>query len=54
MLKLLITAPCYNEEAILRDSADQLLGILDRMKQDNLISSESGILFVDDGSTDLT
>ena len=54
MMKLLIAVPCYNEEAILRDSADKLLGILDRMKQDNRISGESGVLFVDDGSTDRT
>ena len=54
MMKLLITVPCYNEEAILRDSADTLLDILNAMKRDLLVSADSGILFVDDGSTDRT
>jgi glycosyltransferase involved in cell wall biosynthesis len=54
MMKLLITVPCYNEEAILRDSADKLLDILNAMKRDLLVSADSGILFVDDGSTDRT
>ena len=54
MLKLLIVVPCYNEEAILHDSSAKLLGILDAMKRDSLITAESGILFVDDGSSDRT
>lgn len=54
MMKLLITVPCYNEEAILRDSTGRLLDILNAMKRDLLVSADSGILFVDDGSTDRT
>lgn len=54
MKKLLLVVPCYNEEVILRDSCGRLLDILNRMEQDRLISPESGILFVDDGSTDRT
>jgi glycosyltransferase involved in cell wall biosynthesis len=54
MMKLLITVPCYNEETILRDSAEKLLGILNTMKRDLPVSADSGILFVDDGSTDGT
>ena len=54
MKKLLLVVPCYNEEAILQDSCDRLLDILNRMEHDGLISPESGILFVDDGSTDRT
>ena len=54
MLKLLIVIPCYNEEAILRDSSVKLLGMLDTMKRDALIAADSGILFVDDGSADRT
>ena len=54
MAKLLIVVPCYNEEAILRDSTDKLLGILGTMKGDGLVSPDSGILFVDDGSADKT
>lgn len=54
MSKLFIVVPCYNEEAILRDSSAKLLGILDTMKRDGSIAEGSGILFVDDGSTDRT
>lgn len=54
MLKLLIVVPCFNEEAILRDSCIRLLGILDLMRCDSLIAEDSGILFVDDGSSDAT
>lgn len=54
MSKLLIIVPCYNEEAILRDSSVKLLGILDTMKRDGSIAEGSGILFVDDGSIDRT
>ncbi len=54
MLKLLIVVPCYNEEAILRDSAARLLDILEAMKRDALIAAKSGLLFVDDGSADRT
>lgn len=54
MMKLLIVVPSYNEEAVLQDSCRSLLEILNTMKQDLLISADSGILFVDDGSTDRT
>jgi len=54
MSKLLLIVPCYNEEEILPDSAGKLLELLDSMKRDALVSSDSGILFVDDGSTDAT
>lgn len=54
MKKLLIVVPCYNEESILRDSCGSLLDTLNNMKQDRLVSEESGILFVDDGSSDRT
>lgn len=52
MKKLLIVVPCFNEEAILRDSCGRLLDILGRMKKDGQVSEDSGIMFVDDGSTD--
>ena len=54
MLKLLLVVPCFNEEAILRDSCGKLLDILGIMKCDSLVSEDSGILFVDDGSADAT
>ena len=49
-----IVIPCYNEEAALPISADALLGLLDRMVGMQLISPESYILCVDDGSKDST
>ena len=54
MMKLLIVVPCFNEESVLRDSCGRLLGILNAMKQERQVSADSGILFVDDGSTDRT
>ena len=54
MSKLFIVVPCYNEEAILRDSTVKLLRLLNAMKRVGQIAQGSGILFVDDGSTDRT
>lgn len=54
MKKLLLVVPCFNEEVVLRDSCGRLLEIINAMKRDRLVSDDSGILFVDDGSTDRT
>ena len=54
MQKLLLVVPCYNEEVILRDSVERLLALLATMKANGLISGGSGIMVVDDGSTDGT
>lgn len=51
---LYIVAPCYNEEEVIDESAKQLLGKLERLIEENKISSKSKILFVNDGSTDRT
>ena len=45
-----IVVPCYNEEAALPLSAPVLCGILDKMAGMSLISPDSYILCVDDGS----
>ena len=54
--KLFIILPCYNEEEVLRDSAKKVLETLDALITDERdpLSSESRILFVDDGSGDRT
>lgn len=52
--KLAIIVPCYNEKEIINYTIAQLKLILDIMIDDNLISSESKIVFVDDGSKDNT
>lgn len=49
-----IVVPCYNESAILNDTARVLSGKLDEMSNAGLASESSMIVFVDDGSTDGT
>ena len=51
---LTIVVPCYNEEEVLLETASQLSGVLQELIHDVLISNESRILFVDDGSKDRT
>ena len=52
--KLIIVSPCYNEEAILRYSADTLTSFLKRMIALGKIAPSSRILYVNDGSRDRT
>jgi glycosyltransferase involved in cell wall biosynthesis len=54
MKKLAIILPCYNEEEILKISAYRLKEKLFQLINLNLISKESFICFVDDGSKDRT
>lgn len=54
MIKLATVSPCYNEEAVLRYSADRLTELFSRMIADGLISPDSKIVFVNDGSHDHT
>lgn len=51
---LYIVVPCYNEEEVIKITSQQLLDKLSKLSKLNKISSESRILFVNDGSTDLT
>lgn len=52
--KLAIIVPLFNEEEIIEYSISQLLMILDILIDDNLVSSDSKIYFIDDGSLDKT
>ncbi len=52
--KLIIVSPCYNEEAILRYSADTLTSFLKRVIALGKIAPSSRILYVNDGSQDQT
>ena len=54
MIRLAIVSPCYNEEEMLEMSAGKLLELLDAMTADGKISSDSFILYVNDGSEDAT
>ncbi len=51
---LAIVVPCYNEKDILPEASKQLLGVVRRLIAGGVISDESKICFVDDGSTDST
>ena len=54
MTKLYLAIPCYNEEDVLRDSAAKLLNKYDDMMAEGKITSDSRIVFIDDGSKDKT
>ena len=51
---LAIVVPCYNEEEVLPQTNERLRALLDIMIRDRLVSSDSYILYVDDGSRDRT
>ncbi len=51
---LYIVVPCYNEEEAIETSAGKLADKLIQLKEDNIISDKSRIVFVDDGSKDST
>lgn len=51
---LYLVIPCYNEEAVLPETAKQLTQKITQMIDKKLISPESRIVFVNDGSKDQT
>ncbi|MBM7660002.1 glycosyltransferase involved in cell wall biosynthesis [Bacillus mesophilus] len=51
---LTIVVPCYNEEEVLEETITQLEAQLEELIKEELISSTSKVLFVDDGSKDRT
>jgi glycosyltransferase involved in cell wall biosynthesis len=53
-MKLAIVVPCFNEAAVLADTARALTGQLDTLADAGTIDRASRIYFVDDGSTDTT
>ncbi len=52
--KLCLVIPCYNEESILQDTVQQLLALLHNLEEEDLISKDSCMLLVNDGSSDKT
>ena len=54
MKKLLIVIPCYKEEEVLPSTISTMSSLLKKMIKDKLVSPESRVHFVDDGSTDKT
>jgi glycosyltransferase involved in cell wall biosynthesis len=54
MIRLATVSPCYNEEAVLRHSTEELTALFEKMIADGLISNDSMMVFVNDGSRDNT
>lgn len=54
MIRLAIVCPCYNEEAVIENSAARLKDLLERLVADRKVTPDSFVLFVNDGSRDLT
>ena len=54
MVRLATVSPCYNEEEVLRHSVERLTALFERMIAEKLISSDSMMVFVNDGSRDRT
>lgn len=54
MIKLATVSPCYNEEEVLRHSVGRLTALFERMIAEKLISPDSVMVFVNDGSRDRT
>jgi polyisoprenyl-phosphate glycosyltransferase len=52
--RLAIVLPCYNEQAVVADSAARLMALLDDLVRDGCLAEDSFLLFVDDGSLDRT
>ncbi len=51
---LYIVIPCYNEEEVLEETTRRITAIIERMVKEDLVSEESRMLPVDDGSRDRT
>lgn len=54
MNKLVIVVPAYNEELVIEKTTEKLVDILQRLVDNNKISDEILLLYVDDGSQDNT
>lgn len=54
MTKLYLAIPCYNEEAVLKDTAAKLYEKYHQLIAKGKITSDSKIVFIDDGSSDKT
>jgi hypothetical protein len=54
MMKLAIVCPCYNEEEALPGSIRRLAPLMERMQEEGLVTADSFVLLVNDGSRDRT
>lgn len=53
-IRLAIVVPCYNEEEVLPETNRRLLALLTQMQSQQLVTADSSVHFVDDGSRDRT
>ena len=53
-VKLYVVVPCYNEEAVLPETSKRMRELFNSMQTNALITSDSRVVFVDDGSKDKT
>lgn len=53
-MKLAIVCPCYNEEEALPGSIRRLAPLMERMQEEGLVTADSFVLLVNDGSRDRT
>lgn len=51
---LYLVIPCYNEEAVIEHTVEELTPLLADLERKSKIAPESRILLVDDGSKDTT
>lgn len=51
---LSIVVPCYNEEPVIEETIRQLSAVVNGLIEEKLVSDKSYLLFVNDGSSDLT
>jgi len=54
MIRLATVSPCYNEEEVLHHSVERLTELFHRMMSEGLITKDSMMVFVNDGSRDRT
>ena len=52
--KLIIVIPCFNEEVVFPETIREMTTLLERLIKEGLVSENSRILFVNDGSQDNT
>jgi len=53
-VRIAIVVPCYNEEEVLPETNLRLLALLTKLSKQKLITDDSSIHYVDDGSKDKT
>jgi glycosyltransferase involved in cell wall biosynthesis len=53
-IQLSIVVPCYNEEEVLPETDRRLIALLDRLVATGLVTGDSAVHYVDDGSRDRT